>query len=157
MLGALLHKNNPAAPRQGPEKAAFPAHLAHWDGTYATAYVEDSSADEDDEGYWRGAWSEEPSGAAAAAGGSEGAGAVAPEEQRPAPEVWPCPPTSTARPCAARVAVLGMGGYKGRGVLARRALSWHTAQLLLAAVGLHRRRGRVLAKHLESASRLVPA
>jgi hypothetical protein len=123
MLGALLHKTNPAAPRQGPEKAAFPAHLAHWDGTYATAYVEDSSADEDDEGYWRGAWSEEPSGAAAAAGGSDGAGAVAPEEQRPVPEVWPCPPTSTARPCLARVAVLGMGGYKGRGVLARRALA----------------------------------
>ena len=99
-----------------PADGEQPAHLAHWDGTYSTAYCEASDSGSDNgEGYWRGAWGE-PEDMGGASGGPQ---EPAPEEQWPPPCHWPCPATADNSPCAATVTVLP---GKGRAALATRSL-----------------------------------
>ena len=123
MLGALrgaAHTGSEAASSDGAAAAGtageLPAHLADWDGSYATAYVDGASSEEDDEGYWRGAWSED-----VRSGGldSPGPAEPSPEAQWPTPAHWPRPAAADGEPCAAEVRVLP---GRGRAAIATRQL-----------------------------------
>lgn len=124
MFGALLGKSPSGACPQVMGKSSQPDHLAHWDGTYTTAYVDDASdGGEEDEGYWRGAWSETLETDNDTAGNCDNK-CLDINVQWPTPEHWPCPATSVdrqhTRPCAARVCVLP---GRGRAALATRELA----------------------------------